>query len=121
MIGSFGHPGRSKTSHPDGSSALSFRTRRKIAEPNKVIYAVMGSVWTAGLGELIWFPLEAARVTRTVLLGRDVVVHYDAFGRVLLVTIGGDDVFHRTYPTDEAESNQRLKEQREPYHPAATP
>lgn len=95
----FGTP--AATDNPDGTSSLTFRTRRKLAEPNKLIYATMGFVCTFGLGELIWFPNELYRAGRTALVGCDVRVDYYPTGEVKAVWLNGDQVYSGPEPTAE--------------------
>ncbi len=85
----------------DGTSSLTFRTHRKIAEPNSMIYALMGSVGTAGLGELYMFPIVMQRVTRTALFGSEVRVDYYPTGEVKSVSLNGDPVYSGPAPATE--------------------
>jgi hypothetical protein len=91
------------TDNPDGTSSLTFRTHRKIAEPITTMYAIMGSVGTAGLAELIMFPVELRRVTRTALLGSGVRVDYYPTGEVKGVSVNGDPVYSGPAPSAPAE------------------
>ena len=79
---------------PDGrTSAVGFRTRRKIAEPNKAIYAIMGSMASFGLLELVWLPHEFYRAGRTTLVGCDVRVDYYPTGDVKEVFVNGESIY----------------------------
>lgn len=84
------HPDAVATVTEDGTT-LAFRTREKLANRGKM-YA-MGYVITFGLGEVVWFPIEAYGATRTALFGRDVAVRYDSDGKVERVTVDGEPVY----------------------------
>lgn len=79
---------------PDGrTSAVGFRTRHKIAEPNKWIYAAMGTMATGGLIELVTFPHELYRAGRTTLVGCDVRVDYYPTGEVKQVFVNDESIY----------------------------
>lgn len=99
-------PNAVATEHPDGTSSLTFRTHRKIAGPEYMWG--MGYAVTLGLGELVWLPMEASSALRTAVFGREVVVHYDASGRVEQVTVGGERVLRSV--REQVEASRRPPE-----------
>lgn len=84
------HPDAVATAPDEGTPSLAFRARYKIAD--RVTVYGMGYAMTLGLGEVVWFPWEVYGVARGVLVGRDVVVRYDADGKVSRVTVDGKPV-----------------------------
>jgi hypothetical protein len=87
------------TENSDGSSSITFRTRRKIADRANTIYAAMGFCYTAGLGELITFPNELGCVGRTALFGSNVRIEYSPTGEVQAVSVNGEEVYSAPEPS----------------------
>lgn len=69
-----------------------FLTRRKIAEPWKLIYITIGDVSTLGLGELLWCPLELSRVGYHGVVGQTVRFEYNEAGEVISTRLNGERV-----------------------------
>lgn len=84
----------------DGKPFEEFRTHRKIAEPNKVIYLMMGYAVTFGTGELIWFPQQSFIAARRWVCGQTLRFVYDEHGKVTTVVHDGEPVI---YPPKDAE------------------
>lgn len=82
-----------------------YRTHRKLRDTSKGIGIVMLDTMTLGLGELYLLPRESFVAARQMIVGRELLVHYDKQGRV--VAIEGDPdpfgYFRRTslVPTEE--------------------
>lgn len=75
-----------------------FRTRRKIAEPWKNSYLVMGWCYTLGLGEIVWFPHQAFVAARRSILGQKLMVTYDEAGNVQQVSLDGESILWNPGP-----------------------
>jgi hypothetical protein len=108
------------TASPDGTSALAFHTSRKVAEPARIDELMTADLLTSGLSEVVYFPRELYRATRTTLFGRDVVVRYDARGRVLSVAVDDQQVFRKVYSADEI-GPAAAPAATEPVRPAGAP
>ncbi|MDB5308065.1 MAG: hypothetical protein JWO38_2267 [Gemmataceae bacterium] len=67
-------------------------TRRKIAEPWKNIYIVMGDFSTFGLGEFIWFPHQLFLAGRRSVVGQQIRFIYDVVGNVRGIRLDGESV-----------------------------
>jgi hypothetical protein len=76
----FGTPVASGTE--EGKQYEDFRTRRKIAEPDKMIYLLMGYAYTFGLGEVVWFPHQSFVAARRSIVGQDLRFYFDEAGNV---------------------------------------
>lgn len=75
-----------------------FRTHRKIAEPWKNSYLVMGWCYTLGLGEIVWFPHQAFVAARRSILGQKLMVTYDEAGNVQQVSLDGESILWNPGP-----------------------
>ena len=86
----FGLP--SLTGQTEGVPYEEFTTHRKIAEPDKNIYIIMGTAGTFGFGELVWFPTELYRAIRRSVVGQQIRYIYDAEGNVTDISHDGESV-----------------------------
>ncbi len=86
----FGLP--TATGQAEGMPYEDFITRRKIAEPQKNIYLIMGTIWTCGFGEFVWFPTELYRAVRRSVVGQSLRFTYDAAGNVTAIRFDNDPV-----------------------------
>lgn len=100
----------------EGKPFEEFRTRRKIAEPEKVIYVVMGDVVTFGFGELVWFPQQSFIAARRSIRGQTLRFVYDESGTVTGVTLDGE---YAMFPPCRAETPSAAYERT--VTPAAVP
>ena len=78
------------------TDSITFRTHRKIAEPERAAKILNRDVDSFfGSAELIETPYELFRVARTALFGQQVVVYFDSYRRVEMVEIEGERVYSR--------------------------
>ncbi len=86
----FGLP--TATGQAEGMPYEDFTTHRKIAEPQKNIYLMMGTIATYGFGEFVWFPTELYRAVRRSVVGQPLRFTYDAAGNVTAIRFDNDPV-----------------------------
>lgn len=115
----FGAPAATATDN--GESKVTFRTRRKFARSSDADFALWGSIITCGFGELVMFPKELFRLSRTTVLGQEVVVTYGAMGCVYGVTVNGQNVYRQSYTPTPDEANAQIPSATEPARPASGP
>jgi hypothetical protein len=109
------------TSNQDGTSTLTFRTHQKIAEPGRSDELMTADFLSFGLAELVYVPRELYRATRTTFLGREIMVRYDALGRVYSVMVDGTPVYHKPYTPHEIEPGANANAGPEQARPAGGP
>src|SRR5207248_186044 len=100
----FGQP--TATGISEGHPYEDFLSYRKIAEPEKGTYLVMGDIATLGLGELVWFPTELYRVSCRSIRGQTIRFTYDESGNVTGARLDGQPVLLGTR-TDLTPAGQR--------------
>ena len=84
----FGTPVATGTSN--GEPFELYRTHRKIRDVSKGMGIVMIDTMTLGLAELALLPRETFIAGRQMILGQDLLVQYDAQGRVVQLSRDGE-------------------------------
>jgi hypothetical protein len=84
---SFGEPIKSNTN--DDEASEDFRCRVRLAENARAVMLMHSSLYSLGLADLVYVPVETGRVGWHALFGYDVHFQYDAAGKVKSYTIDG--------------------------------